>query len=130
LYKKTWEKSHKGISNVTRDEFIEWTNGVWNFSGESKNRIGHPTPFPVELPKRCIKLFSYVGETVLDPFLGSGTTLVACLVTERIGIGIEINREYCELAAKRVRDHASQTKLEEVVGSLGSPPIEKPSRKR
>lgn len=127
LYKKTWEKSHKGISNVTRDEFIEWTNGVWNFSGESKNRIGHPTPFPVELPKRCIKLFSYVGDTVLDPFLGSGTTLVACLVTERIGIGIEINREYCGLAAKRVRDLTSQTKLEEVVGFLGS---EKASRKR
>jgi site-specific DNA-methyltransferase (adenine-specific) len=105
---------------VTRDEFIEWTNGVWNFSGESKNKIGHPTPFPVELPKRCIKLFSYVGDTVLDPFLGSGTTLLACLLTERIGIGIEINEEYCKLAARRLRDQASQTKLEEVVESLDS----------
>jgi len=126
LYKKTWEKSRKGISNVTRDEFIEWTNGVWNFSGESKNKIGHPTPFPIELPKRCIKLFSYVGDNVLDPFLGSGTTLVACLLTERTGIGVEINREYCELAARRVRDHASQTKLEETMGPQESLHGERP----
>jgi site-specific DNA-methyltransferase (adenine-specific) len=125
LYKNVWEKIRKGRSDITRDEFIEWTNGVWNFSGESKNKIGHPTPFPVELPKRCIKLFSYVGETVLDPFLGSGTTLVACLDTQRIGIGVEINRAYCELATRRVRDHSAQTKLEEVVGPLGSLPEEK-----
>ena len=125
LYKNVWEKIRKGRSDITRDEFIEWTNGVWNFSGESKNKIGHPTPFPVELPKRCIKLFSYVGETVLDPFLGSGTTLVACLETQRIGIGVEINRAYCELATRRVRDHSAQTKLEEVVGPLGSLPEEK-----
>lgn len=125
LYKKVWEKIRKGRSDITRDEFIEWTNGVWNFSGESKNKIGHPTPFPVELPKRCIKLFSYVGETVLDPFLGSGTTLVACLEAQRIGIGVEINRAYCELATRRVRDHSAQTKLEEVVGPLGNLPNEK-----
>ena len=125
LYKNVWEKIRKGRSDITRDEFIEWTNGVWNFSGESKNKIGHPTPFPVELPKRCIKLFSYVGETVLDPFLGSGTTLVACLETQRIGIGVEINRAYCELATRRLRDHSAQTRLEEVVGPLRSLPNEK-----
>jgi site-specific DNA-methyltransferase (adenine-specific) len=115
LYKKTWEKSHNGKSNVTHDEFIQWTNGVWKFSGKSEKKIGHQTPFPVELPKRCIKLFSYVGETILDPFLGSGTTLLACLLTERIGIGIEINEEYCKLAPRRLRDQASQTKFEEAV---------------
>jgi site-specific DNA-methyltransferase (adenine-specific) len=105
LYKKKWKKMHRGKSDITRDEFIEWTNGVWNFSGESRNRIGHPAPFPVELPKRCIKLFSFVGETVLDPFLGSGSTLIACLETNRAGIGVEINRNYCKLAKNRLEKH-------------------------
>jgi site-specific DNA-methyltransferase (adenine-specific) len=103
MYKTRWEKMQKGESDIARDEFIQWTNGVWNFSGESKTKIGHPAPFPVELPKRCIKLFSFKGGVVLDPFLGSGTTMIACLQTNRIGIGVEINRDYCRLAAKRLR---------------------------
>jgi site-specific DNA-methyltransferase (adenine-specific) len=103
MYKETWEKLLKGQSDITRDEFIQWTNGVWNFSGESKTKVGHPAPFPVELPTRCIKLFSFKGGVVLDPFLGSGTTLIACLQTNRIGIGVEINRDYCRLAAKRLK---------------------------
>mgnify|MGYP001025372259 CR=1 FL=1 len=112
LCKKIWEKIRKGTSNITRDEFIQWTNGVWTFSGESRTRIGHPSPFPIELPKRCIKLFSYVEDLVLDPFLGSGTTLLACLETDRAGIGVEINRNYCELAVKRLKEHGiSQRKL-------------------
>jgi len=115
LYKRNWEKASKGESDITRDEFIEWTNGVWNFSGESRNRIGHPAPFPVELPTRCIKLFSYVGDNVMDPFLGSGTTLIACLDTRRAGIGVEINTKYCELAAKRIKEHGFQKKLEETI---------------
>jgi len=72
LYKKQWKKRSKGISGITRDEFLEWTNGVWSFSGESKKKVGHPSPFPVQLPRRCIKLFSYKGDTVLDPFMGVG----------------------------------------------------------
>jgi site-specific DNA-methyltransferase (adenine-specific) len=107
MYKTRWEKMRKGESDIARNEFIQWTNGVWNFSGESKTKIGHPTPFPVELPKRCIKLFSFKGETVLDPFLGSGTTLIACLQTSRIGIGIEINEDYCQLAVKRLKQEGA-----------------------
>ncbi|MBM1155133.1 site-specific DNA-methyltransferase [archaeon] len=103
MYKKRWKKVRKGKSDITRDEFIEWTNGVWNFSGENRIKLGHPAPFPVELPKRCIKLFSFVGDVVLDPFLGSGTTLIACMETNRVGIGVEINRKYCELAVKRLK---------------------------
>jgi site-specific DNA-methyltransferase (adenine-specific) len=113
LYKKMWKKKNKGKSDVNRKEFIEWTNGVWNFSGESKNRVGHPAPFPVELPRRCIRLFSYVGDTVLDPFLGSGTTMLACLETKRAGIGVEINKKYCDLAIKRLKESGIfQRKLE------------------
>jgi len=103
LYKDQWKKvggSRK--SDISKDEFMEWTNGVWNFSGESKKRIGHPAPFPVELPRRCIKLFSFVGDTVLDPFLGSGSTLIACVSTNRKGIGVEIDKNYCELAKQRL----------------------------
>ena len=112
MYKDRWEKTQRGKSDVTRDEFIEWTNGVWNFSGESKSRVGHPAPFPIELPKRCIKLFSYLGDLVLDPFLGSGTTVVACLDMDRAGIGVEINEAYCQLAMKRLKEHGVfQTKL-------------------
>jgi len=105
LYKERWKKKCKGKSDITRDEFIEWTNGVWNFPGENRSKIGHPSPFPIELPRRCIKLFSFVGDTVLDPFLGSGTTLIACLETGRVGIGAEIDQNYCELAVKRLREH-------------------------
>jgi len=115
LYKKKWEKARKGTSDITRDEFIEWTNAVWNFSGESRNKIGHPSPFPVELPKRCIKLFSFVGDAVLDPFLGSGTTLIACLESKRVGIGVEIDENYCELAVRRLKEHGIfQKKLLEI----------------
>jgi len=116
LYKKWWKKRHAGKSDIKRDEFIKWTNGVWNFSGENRIKVGHPSPFPVELPKRCIKLFSYIGDTVLDPFLGSGTTLIACLETNRIGIGVEIDRNYCELAVQRLkRCDVFQKRLDEVI---------------
>jgi len=113
MCKARWEKAERGRSDITRDEFIEWTNGVWNFSGESKARIGHPAPFPIELPKRCIKLFSFQGDVVLDPFLGSGTTLIACLQTDRSGIGVEINQTYCQLAVKRLEHGVYQKKLEQ-----------------
>lgn len=116
LYKKEWKKKREGKSDMTRAEFIEWTNAVWNFSGENRTKIGHPSPFPVELPRRCIKLFSFVGDTVLDPFLGSGTTLIACLQTNRIGIGIEIDKKYCDLAVKRLKSYGiTQQKLDEVL---------------
>jgi len=113
LYKKEWKKSKKGISDITGEEFIEWTNGLWTFNGETrKKKIGHPAPFPIELPKRCIKLFSFVGDVVLDPFLGSGGTLIACLETQRIGIGVEINIKYCELAVNRLKQYINQKRID------------------
>jgi len=108
LYKNDWKKtSGSKVSNITKDEFMEWTNGIWTFSGESKKKIGHPAPYPVELPKRCIKLFSFVGDTILDPFCGSGSTLIAAALNERRGIGIEIDEKYCELSRIRIINETS-----------------------
>jgi len=103
FYKKQWKKINKGISTIDRDEFINWTNGLWTFNGESKKRIGHPAPFPLELPNRCIKLFSYRGDVVMDPFLGSGTTAISALANDRVCIGVDIDTSYCDLAAVRLK---------------------------
>ena len=112
LYKDKWKKtSGSKISDIERDEFMDWTNGLWTFNGESKKRIGHPAPFPIELPRRCIKLFSYVDDVVLDPFSGSGTTVVAAVNNNRRGIGIDVDRKYCELARKRVLESTADTQL-------------------
>lgn len=103
LYKDSWKKtSGSKKSDIVKNEFISWTQGVWSFSGEKKSKIGHPAPFPVELPKRCIKLFSFVGDTILDPFMGSGTTVVAAKQNNRNGIGIDIDQSYCTLAMNRI----------------------------
>ncbi len=103
LYKREWKKRRSsGESDITRDEFMEWTNGLWTFSGESKKRANHPAPFPVELPRRCIKLFSFTEDTVLDPFLGSGSTLIAAIRNGRKAVGIDIDASYCIVARDRL----------------------------
>lgn len=103
FYKDSWKKtSGSKISTITREEFMTYTNGVWTFKGESKKKIGHPAPFPVELPERCIKLLSYEGDIVLDPFMGSGSTVIAAKKNNRKGIGIDFEIEYCELAMNRI----------------------------
>lgn len=107
LYKNNWKKtSGSKISDITRQDFMDWTNGLWTFNGESAKRTGHPAPFPIELPHRCIKLFSYVDDLILDPFLGSGSTLVASTLDNRRGIGIEVDLDYCKLAKKRLINEA------------------------
>ena len=103
LYKNSWKKTQGSkLSDMTKEEFMKWTNGVWTFNGESKKKIGHPAPFPRELPYRCIKLFSYVNDLVFDPFCGSGTTLIEAYLNNRKSIGLEIDETYCELAAQRI----------------------------
>ena len=102
LYKDEWKKKDRGQSDTERDEFIQWTNGLWTFNGESAKRVGHPAPFPEELPLRCIKLFSYVGDTIFDPFMGSGTTGVVAHKTERRFKGVELDDEYFSLSVNRI----------------------------
>ena len=102
LYKYSWKKLRKGTSDITTEKFKEWTLGIWTFQGENPEKVGHPAPFPLELPKRCIKLFSYVEDIVLDPFVGSGTTLVAAYLLRRKAIGIDISKKYCEIARERL----------------------------
>lgn len=104
LYKNEWKRKRQGKNDITKQEFMDWTNGLWTFNGESKKKIGHPAPFPRELPKRCIKLFSFVDDIVLDPFLGSGTTLIEAISNHREGIGIELDVEYKILAEKRIQN--------------------------
>ncbi|MFA5332614.1 MAG: site-specific DNA-methyltransferase [Methanoregula sp.] len=109
LYKKTWKKtSGSHISDISKQEFLDWTNGLWTFCGERKTRIGHPAPFPVELSLRCMKLFSFAGDTVLDPFMGSGSTLVAAARCKRNAIGIEIDPEYCQIAEGMIADECGR----------------------
>jgi len=109
LYKKSWKKtSGSRESDISRKEFMDWTNGLWTFNGERKKKSGHPAPFPVELPLRCMKLFSFVGDTVLDPFMGSGSTLVAASQCNRKGIGIEIDPGYCYTAVSRIEKEGKQ----------------------
>ncbi len=102
LHKGERKRATKGESDVTGEEFIDWTLGLWDFPGESAKRVGHPAPFPEELPYRLIKLFSYVGDTVLDPFCGVSTTMK---VAERLGrnsIGFDREQEYIDLSRKRL----------------------------
>ena len=109
LYKDQWKKTNGSRkSDITKEEFMEYTNGIWTFPGESKKRIGHPAPFPKELPYRAIKLFSFVGDTVFDPFMGSGTTLIVSGQLNRIAVGLEIDENYCELAKNRIIKEVGQ----------------------
>lgn len=102
LYKDNWKRENQGVNDITKKEFISWTNGLWSFNGESRKKNGHPAPFPKELPRRCIKLFSFIGDTVLDPFAGSGTTLIESINSGRYGIAIDNFEDYHDIIKKRI----------------------------
>ncbi|MEO0272962.1 MAG: site-specific DNA-methyltransferase, partial [candidate division WOR-3 bacterium] len=91
-------------STITRDEFLEFTKSVWTFPAEPATKVGHPAPFPVELPYRLIQLYTFEGEIVLDPFMGSGQTAIASLKSKRKYVGYEINEDYVKLAEKRIKE--------------------------
>ena len=91
----------KRPSTISRDEFLEFTKSVWTFPAESARRVGHPAPFSEELPRRCIALYTYADDVVLDPFMGSGTTAVAAAQTGRRYVGYDTSEEYCNAAMER-----------------------------
>ena len=98
-------KAQEKRDTIERDEFIQWTKSIWTFPAVNAKKIGHPAPFPLELPHRLINLYSYENDIVLDPFCGSGTTCIAAIQNNRNYIGYDINEKYIELAEKRINNH-------------------------
>lgn len=95
-------KSQQKHDTIEKQDFIDWTRSIWTFPAINAKRIGHPAPFPIELPHRLINLYSYEEDVILDPFCGSGTTCIAAIQNNRNYIGYDIKNEYIELAKKRI----------------------------
>lgn len=106
LVKDHFHRPDRGESDISSEEFMAATLSVWDIQPESARKVGHPAPFPVALAARAIKAFSYVGDVVLDPFNGSGSTCVAAVETGRHYVGYEISESYCRLAERRIADAA------------------------
>ena len=102
------------LSKIKKEDFNKWFRQFWNITGASTKN--HPAPYPLELAYRLVRMFSFCGDTVLDPFCGSGTTMLAAMKCGRNSIGIEIDREYCRMAANRLtkenQDLFSNARLE------------------
>ncbi len=96
-------KAKDKINTITKEQFMEWTKSVWNFNPESAKKIGHPAPFPLELPYRLIQLYTFKDDIILDPFMGSATTALAALKSDRKYIGYETDDKYIELSQKRLK---------------------------
>lgn len=106
--KESRQLKTKGITDLTRDEFVKWTNPIWEFMPEMKQKkFGHPAMFPEELPRRLIKMFSWVGSTVLDPFVGAGTTAAVCKKNGRNCIGFDTSQTYIDLSTDRINKISS-----------------------
>ncbi len=101
----------KRKNTITKEQFMEWTKSIWTMNAESARRIGHPAPFPEELPYRLIQLYSFTNDIVLDPFIGSGTTGVAALKSDRFFIGYDTNEDYIRIAEKRLEPLKTQMKF-------------------
>jgi site-specific DNA-methyltransferase (adenine-specific) len=91
-------------NSIEKEEFLEATKSVWDMRTVSAKSVGHPAPFPIELPRRLIELYTFEGDVVLDPFMGSGTTALAAQETGRNWVGYEIDGEYIELANQRIQE--------------------------
>ncbi len=110
--KGTFERKRADRENtITKEQFMEWTKSVWNMNPESAKKVKHPAPFPVELPYRLIQLYTFKGDVILDPFMGSGTTAIAALKSERKYIGYDIDPEYIKIADARIAPYKLQTPL-------------------
>lgn len=112
LYKGQWKLNRKGAADLTAKEFMTWTKSeLWSIQPAKASQVGHPAPFPEELAERCIRLFSYVGDVVCDPFAGSGTTLAMAEKWNRLWVGAEKNPNYISLANKNINRWRFQTRL-------------------
>ncbi len=100
--KQDYSRPDKGESDISREEFMDATLSIWQIPPESAKRVGHPAPFPVALAARAIQLYSYKGDVVLDPFVGSGSTCVAATQLDRHYVGYDISADYCSIAEKRI----------------------------
>lgn len=105
----------KRRATISREEFLELTKSVWNFPAVRAKQVGHPAPFPIELPYRLIQLYTYEREIILDPFMGSGQTAIAALQTNRDYIGYEVDEEYINLANKRIHQFILEFKSQKVL---------------
>ncbi len=98
-------------NTISKEQFMEWTKSIWTMNAESARRIGHPAPFPEELPNRLIQLYSFKNDIVLDPFMGSGTTAVSALKSNRKFVGYDISEEYINLANRRLQPILESNKV-------------------
>jgi site-specific DNA-methyltransferase (adenine-specific) len=99
-YRQPTEHQRK-LSMIAKEDYGKWFQQIWTVTGASTKE--HPAPFPAELASRLVRMFSFWGDTVVDPFSGTGTTMVAAMRAGRNSIGIEIDREYCKMAEDRLR---------------------------
>ncbi|MBO57898.1 MAG: SAM-dependent methyltransferase [Euryarchaeota archaeon] len=104
LHRSRAEKEEGRQDTVGKEDFIEWTKSIWTFPTVSAKRVGHPAPFPVELPRRCIEMYSFAGDVILDPFAGSGSTGIAAKQNNRKYLLFDISKEYCDLAEMRISE--------------------------
>ena len=95
-------------STINKEQFLEYTKSVWTFSAESARKIGHPAPFPIELPYRLIQLYTFKDEIILDPFCGSGSTFIAAIKAGRHYVGYDIDENYISIAEKRIKEYNRQ----------------------
>ena len=102
VYSKGSLSRKKGIDTIRKDDFLEWTKSIWKMNTESAKKVGHPAPFPEELPRRLINLFCFENDVVLDPFMGSGTTAVAAIKNKRRYVGYDVSEEYVKIAKERI----------------------------
>jgi site-specific DNA-methyltransferase (adenine-specific) len=110
--KETFSRIKEDRENtITKGEFLEWTKSVWTFPPISAKQVGHPAPFPEELPYRLIQLYTFKGDVILDPFAGSGSTCLSAIKNERNYVGYDIDSDYVKLAEKRILNYTSQLRL-------------------
>lgn len=108
-YKNKWKKENKGESTIDKENFIKLTRGIWNIKTETKGLT--KANFSIDFASKIINLLSYKNDIVYDPFMGSGTTAIACIKNERLYIGSEISKKYCEIANERIKIEKMNKKL-------------------